>query len=150
MDSKEEGIEKFEDQHYWQGLEFLLAIQKIHEFEKNNHGIAVKVLYTSKKGIYTACRLKCNGNCSKQANLLMIADGEYRHNKAIKNILRLLKSLNATHTVAYHFCMNYLNGFCTASAKNKHYKNCSSNGDIKVKMPSEKKSLRFGLRAVSV
>ena len=49
------------------------------KFEKNNPGIAVKVLFNSKKGIYTACILDRNGKCSKQANLLIIVDEENRH-----------------------------------------------------------------------
>ena len=82
--------------------------------------------------------------CKKQVNLLMIVDGEKRHYTAIKTISRLLKSLNATHKGAYHFCMNCLNGFWTASARDKHYEYCSSNGHVKVKMPTEKeKWLKF-------
>ena len=67
----------------------------------------------------------------------MIEDGEKRHYTAIKNISRLLKSLNATHKGAYHFCTNYLNGFRTASARDKHYEYCSSNGHVKVTMSTE-------------
>ena len=40
--------------------------------------------------------------------------------------------------------MNYLNGFRTESAKDKHYEYCSSNGHIRIKMPTEKeKWLKF-------
>ena len=40
--------------------------------------------------------------------------------------------------------MNCLNGFRTASARDKHYEYCSSNGNVKVKIPSEKeKWLKF-------
>ena len=40
--------------------------------------------------------------------------------------------------------MNCLNGFWTASVRDKHYEYCSSNGHAKVKMPSEKeKWLKF-------
>ena len=82
--------------------------------------------------------------CKKQVNLLMIVDGEKRHYTAIKIISRLLKSLNATHKGAYHFCMNCLNGFWTASARDKHYEYCSSNGHVKVNIPTEeKKRLKF-------
>ena len=79
------------------------------------------MLFNGKKGKYTARKSKRYGKCSKQANLLMKADEENRHYTAIKNISTLLKSLNATHKGAYHFCMNFLNGFCTASARDKHY-----------------------------
>ena len=40
--------------------------------------------------------------------------------------------------------MNCLNGFRTESARDKHYEYCSSNGHVKVKMPSEKEEwLKF-------
>ena len=94
--------------------------------------------------MYTACRSELNRNCSKQVNLLMIVDRENRHYTAIKNISRLLKSFNATHKGAYHFFMNCLNGFRTGSARDKHYEYCSSNGHVKVKMPTGKKKwLKF-------
>ena len=74
----------------------------------------------------------------------MIVDGENRHYIAIKSISRLLKSLNATHKGAYHFCMNCLNGFRTELARDKHYEYYISNGHVKVKMPTEKeKWLKF-------
>ena len=47
----------------------------------------------------------------------MIVEGEKRHYTVIKSVSRLLKSLNATHKDEYHFCMNCLNGFRTASAR---------------------------------
>ena len=82
--------------------------------------------------------------CKKQVNLLMIVDGENRHYTVIKSISRLLTSLNATRKGAYHFCMNCLNGFRTASARDKHYEYCSSNGHVKVNMfTEEKKWLKF-------
>ena len=71
----------------------------------------------------------------------MIVGGENRHYTAIKSTSRLLKSLNATQKGAYYFC---LNGFRTESARDKHYEYCSSNGHVKVKMPTEKeKWLKF-------
>ena len=82
--------------------------------------------------------------CKKQFNLLTIVDGKNRHNTAIRGISMLLKSLNATHKGAYHFCMNCLNGFRTESARDKHYECYSSKGHVKVKMPTEKeKWLKF-------
>ena len=68
----------------------------------------------------------------------MIVDGENRHYTAIKSIFRLLKSLNATQRFAYHFCMNWFNSFWTGSARDNHYEYCSSNGHVKVNMPTEK------------
>ena len=137
-------LKYYEDQYNWNGLEFLLEIQKIGKFERNNPGIAVNVLFKRKKSIYTARRSELNGKRSNQVNLLMIVDRENRHFTAIKNISRLFKSLNANHKGAYHFCMNCLNGFRTASTRDKHYDYCSSNGHVKVKMPAKKeKRLNF-------
>ena len=74
----------------------------------------------------------------------MIVDGQKRHYIAIKSISRLLKSLNTTHKGAHHFCMNCLNGFRTASARDKHYEYCSSDGHVKVNMPTKEENwLKF-------
>ena len=112
-------LRPYENQYNLEGLEFPVSIKKIDKFEKNNPGIALKVLFSNKKNqnIYTARRSERNVKCKKQVNLLMIVDGQNRHYTAIKSMSRLLKSLNATHKGAYHFCMNYLNGFRTESAR---------------------------------
>ena len=91
-------------------LRRLISLKRL--ISLNNPGIAVNVLFSNKKkrNIYTVRRPESNVKCKKQVNLLMIADGENRHYTAIKSISRLLKSLNATHKGAYHFCMNCLNG----------------------------------------
>ena len=116
-------VRPYESQYNWKGLEFPVSIKKIDKFEKNNPDIAVNVLLSNNKksNIYTAHRSERNVKCKKQFNLLMIVDGEKRHYTAIKSVSRLLKSLNATHKGAYHFCMNCLNGFRTGSARDKHY-----------------------------
>ena len=102
------------------------------------------MLFSNKGSLYTVHRSGRNVKCKKQVNLLMIEDGQKRHYTAIKDISRLLKSLNAPHRGAYHFCMNCLNGFRKSSARDKHYEYYSSNGHVKVKMPTEKeKWLKF-------
>ena len=139
-------LRPYENQYNWKGLEFPVSIKKIDKFEKNNPGIAVNVLFSNRKSqnIYTARRSERNVKFKKQVNLLIIEYGEKRHYIAIKGISRLFKSLNATHKGAYYFCMNCLNGFRTSSARNKHYEYCSSNGHVKVKMPTDKeKWLKF-------
>ena len=123
-------------------------IKNIDKFEKNNPGIAVNVLFSNKKNqkknIYTVRRSKHNVKCKKQVNLLMVVDGEERHYTAIKSISRLLSKLNGKTKRAYNYCMNCLNGFRTESARDKHYEYCSSNGHVKVSMPTEEeKWLKF-------
>ena len=40
--------------------------------------------------------------------------------------------------------MKFLNNFCTVSAREKHFECCSSNGYVKVNMPSKnEKQLKF-------
>ena len=74
----------------------------------------------------------------------MIVDGEKRHYTTIKSMFRLLSKSNGKTQHAYHFCMNCLNGLRTEPARDKHYEYCSSNGHVKVKMPTEKgKWLKF-------
>ena len=137
-------LRPFAERLNWEGLEFPMALNKISKFEKRNPEIAVNVLFVSKKSIYIARRSEFNSKRGKQVNLLMIVDGENRHYTAVKSLSRLLKSMNAKHHGAYHFCVNCLNGFRTESARDKHYKYCSSHGEVSVKMPEERgKWLKF-------
>ena len=135
-------LRPYENEYNWKGLEFPVSIKKTNKFQKSNHVIAVNVLFTNIyiyiKNIYTASRLERNVKCKKQVNLLMIVDVENRHCTAIKSISRVLKSLNTTQKGAYYFCMSRLNSFRTELARDKHYENCSSNGHVDVKMPTEK------------
>ena len=71
----------------------------------------------------------------------MIVDGEKRHYTTIKSISRRLSKLSGKTRCAYRFCMNCLNGFRKASARDKHYEYCSSNGNVKVNIPTEEKKL---------
>ena len=74
----------------------------------------------------------------------MTVERENRHYTTIKIIFRLLSRLNGESNQSCHFCINYLNGFRTASAKDKQYEYCSSNSHVKVKISSEKeKWLKF-------
>ena len=74
----------------------------------------------------------------------MVVDGERKHYTAITNISRLLSKLNRKSYRAYHCSLNCLNGFRTASARDKHYEYCSTNGHVRVKMPTEyEKWLKF-------
>ena len=137
-------LRPYKNQYNWKGLEFPVSIKKIDKFEKNNPGIAVNVLFSNKKNQNISRRSERNIKCKKQVNLIMIVDGEKRHYTTIKSISRRLSKLSGKTRCAYHFCMNCLNGFRKASARDKHYKYCISNGYVKFKMPSEKeKWLKF-------
>ena len=139
-------LKPYVERYNWEGLEFPMDYKKISKFEKNNHGVAVNVLFVkeiesknaSKGGrVYVARRSDYNRR-SKQVNLLMIVEGEKRHYTAVKNLSRLLSSENSKgRKGAYHYCVNCLNGFRTESARDKHYAYCSSHGEVRVKMPSQ-------------
>ena len=58
-------------------------------------------MINNRKGIYLVWRPEFNGNCNKQASLLMIVYRENRHYTTIKNLWRLLKSLIVAHKGAY-------------------------------------------------
>ena len=133
-------IRSYERHYNWKGLKFAVSIKKIDKFEKkNNPGIAVNVLFSNNKNqnIYTVRRSERNIKCKKQVNLLMIVDGEKRYYTTIKGISRLLSKLDGKTRRTYHFCMNCLNGFRKASARDKYYEYCSSNGHVKVNIPTE-------------
>ena len=133
-------IRSYERHYNWKGLKFAVSIKKIDKFEKkNNPGIAVNVLFSNNKNqnIYTVRRSERNIKCKKQVNVLMIVDGEKRYYTTIKGISRLLSKLDGKTRRTYHFCMNCLNGFRKASARDKYYEYCSSNGHVKVNIPTE-------------
>ena len=74
----------------------------------------------------------------------MTVDGENRHYTAIKNKSRLLSKLNGKSSHTCGFCINHLNCFWTPSSRDKQEQDCSNNGYIKVKVPSDKKKwLKF-------
>ena len=57
----------YENQYNWKGFELLVSIKKIDKFEKNNPGIALKLLFNNKKNqkknIYTVRRSERNVKC---------------------------------------------------------------------------------------
>ena len=63
-------------------------------------------------------------------------DGEKRHHTAIKSMSRLLSKLNGKTQRGCHYCMNC---FRKASARDKRYEYCSSNGHVKVNIHTEQK-----------
>lgn len=103
-------LQHYEVKYNWQVLEFPLVIHKLVKFGKNK-SITVNVLFKCKKATFSTQRSEFNGRSSKQADLLITVDGKNRHYTINKNFSQLLKSLNANHKGAYHFCKNCSNGF---------------------------------------
>ena len=102
-------IKRYANNYSWSGLEFLVAINKINEFEKNND-IAVNVLSIKGQKPYI-CRLLKYNDRKNIVNLLLITNGEKRHYTAIKSLSRLLGSSNSKQKSKQHFCLNCSQGF---------------------------------------
>ena len=85
-------LRKHVNNYNWSGLEFLLSIKGISGLEKKND-VIVNVLDIEEKKVYIL-RGKKYDYRKKVANLLLIADGEHRHNTVIKSLSRLLESSN--------------------------------------------------------
>ena len=69
------------------------------KFEKNNQGIALKVLYVKKMTISPAYTSKCNSNHEKQIILLILPNGEGWHYIAVKEWSALLKECSSQYSV---------------------------------------------------
>ena len=70
-------LRRYADNEDWGGLEFPLPIKGISEFERRND-VSVKVLDVEGKKVYILQGKKYDYR-KKVANLLLIADGECRH-----------------------------------------------------------------------
>ena len=71
----------------------------------------------------------------KDAYLLLITEGKYRHYTAIKSLSRLLGSRNTKHKCKKYFCLNCLQGFHSELCRDKHYEHCKDNKAVKIEMP---------------
>ena len=102
-------------------------MQKIGKFGMNNPDIAVNVLLNSENGIHTARRSELN---KKEASKLTYYRWQIKNRQctAINNISRLLSKLNGKSSLAYHFCMNCLNGFWKVSPRGTGISNSTMSG----------------------
>ena len=115
----------YTNNYNWSALEFLVAINKVSEFEKNND-IVVNVLGVKGQKAYICRKSKYNDR-KNVVNLLLITNGEKRHYTAIKSLTRLLASSNSKHGHKQHFCLNCLQGFSLDESRDKHLEYCKNN-----------------------
>ena len=83
-------------------------------------------------------RSNFNGSRSKIVNLLLITYRENRHYTTVKNMSRLLTSMNSKHRDIHHYCLNCLQGFHSIESRDKHYECCIDHEAVKIEMPKEK------------
>ena len=73
---KVSNIKPFINKYNWEGANYPSKIDDWKTFEKNNPTIALNILYTKEKKIYSAYISKINSNCEKQIILLMTPNEE--------------------------------------------------------------------------
>ena len=92
----------YTNNYNWSGLEFIVAINKINDIEKNNN-ISITVFGVKGQKPYICSKSKYNDR--KNVDLLLIVNGEKRHYTAIKRPSRLLGSSNSKDGHQQHFCI---------------------------------------------
>ena len=123
---------KFESNYDLSGLEVPAAINKIDVFERKND-VSVTVLALKGPEVYIARKSECKS--SKDVKLLLLTNGECKHNMTIKSLSRMLRSRNTKRKSEKHFCLNCLQGFHSELSRDKHYKYCKDNKSVKIEMP---------------
>ena len=135
-------LRRFEDDYDWRGLEFLIALDKIKVFKRNNVSVNVLTIRGGKEKLYILRKAKLDSH-RKMANLLLI-DGEgKKHYATIENLSQLLGSSNSSDRHQQHFCLNCLQGFPSKESRNKHFKYCVDHEAVRIDMPQENSFVRF-------
>ena len=134
-------LRKYVYNYDWSGLEFPVAIKGISEFEEKND-VIINVLGGEDKKVYIL-RGKKDDDRKKVVNLLLVADGEFRHYTVIRSLSRLLRGSNSKHGHKQHFCMNCLQGFPTEISRDKHFEHCKDNETVRTEMPKEASFMKF-------
>ena len=129
------------------GLEFPVAPEKIHIFERNNPSIAIHCLaYNAESDSFTILYLSPEMHIRKhKISLLLLdsCDGRRKHYVWIKNLSRLIAS-KYTKEHAHHVCLSCLQVFSTERVLNEHTRNCLSHVPQQCVYPQgEKARLRF-------
>ena len=89
-----------------------------------------------KKYIYPAYVSKHNSNCEKQAILLMIPNGEWRHYIAVKQLSASLRGITSKYHGDSH-CLHCLHFFRTESKFKSHKKVWENKDFYNIVMPSK-------------
>ena len=132
-------LRRYEDEFYWDGMEFPASFRDIKRFESRNE-IMINVLAFERKKIYI-CRKGKEYN--RVSNLMLITDNNRKHYVAIKSLSRLLTMQNSQHKESQHFCTNCLQGFAEEHSRDKHLIYCSSNEAVRIEMPNKDPIVKY-------
>ena len=124
-------LKKQSEKFDWSGLKFLVKLDQIRIFEKNNPSFSINV-FGFAKDVYPLRISKTKRE--RIVNLLFISDGEKQHYCVIKNLSRLISSQVTKHNGSIVFCLNCLNHFPNEEKLKIHEEYCWKNQSIKIEM----------------
>ena len=130
---------KYKNDFDWDVIEFPVSFRDIKRFESRNE-TTINILAVEDKKVYICRKGK---EYTRSANLMLITDGNRKHNIAIKSLKRLLSSQNSKHKESQHFCTDCLQGFATEISRNEHYVYCKSNEAVRIEMPVKKPTVEY-------
>ena len=132
-------LRHYEEQFYWDGMEFPVSFRDIKRFESSNE-IMINVLAFECKKIYICRKGK---ECNRVANLMLITDNNRKHYIAVKSLSRLLTMQNSKHKESQHFCTNCLQGFAEERSRDEHLIYCRSNEAVRIEMPDKDPIVKY-------
>ena len=124
-----------------EGIEYLVSLNVIDKFEKQNPTISITVFGYEGKTVYP---LRISNNTDREHIILMLIEKDcIKHYCLVKNKSRLLTSQLSKHHGEKHFCNRCLNSFGTQEVLDKHLEYCNKHEAVKIKMPDEGTMLKF-------
>ena len=92
-------LKPYINKYNWEGINLPAELKEWQKLERNNHTIALNVLYVEQntKKISVVYKSKYNNKPKKQVILLMIGDGKKYHYLAVTNLSGLLQGNSSNH-----------------------------------------------------
>ena len=92
-------LKPYINKYNWEGINLPAELKEWQKFERNNHTIALNVLYVEQntKKISVVYNSKYNNKYKKHVILLMIRGGEKYHYLAVTNLFGLLQGNSSNH-----------------------------------------------------
>lgn len=120
------------ENYNWEGIKFPASESGIQKFEKNNLDVVVNVLFDDCSTICQWHISKHGMERAKQANLLLVKEGDKTHYTVIKSMSALMR--DKSHQTE-QYCMNCLRSFTTVEERDKHFLDCKENAACRIGMP---------------
>ena len=131
-------IKPFINQYNWKEIDFSSHSKDWKKFESNNESITLSILYVphnTEKTRY-ACKSKYNLNRKNHIVLLMLTDGETRHNLVVKILTALFRGITGNNNGDF-YCLNSFQSYTTENKLKKHKEVCENHDYCYIKMPEK-------------